>query len=189
MKKIRVMGIDDGPFDFNDERVWVVGVIMRLPAYTEGVVTRRVMVDGRDATDKVISMIRSKFYPQLGAVILDGVALGGFNVVDAEAVYSETGVPLITVTRAMPDYDSMKRALMKYFDDWRWRWKVIERARVHEVDMFEGKIYVGLSSGITLDKAKEIIRNNTLRGNMPECLRLAHMIATAIIKGESGGKV
>jgi endonuclease V-like protein UPF0215 family len=48
-------------------------------------------------------------------------------------------------------------------------------------------IYVKCT-GISIEEAKEIIKISTIRGVLPEPLRVAHIIASGIIRGESYGK-
>jgi len=50
--------IDDGPFQFSDESVPVVGVVVQAPAYIEGVLTTLAEVDGHDATERIAAMIQ-----------------------------------------------------------------------------------------------------------------------------------
>ena len=66
-KEIRVIGIDDSPFNkFRDKKVPVVGVVMRGGISIDGVLSAKVSVDGNDATKNLVSMInRCKFKPQL----------------------------------------------------------------------------------------------------------------------------
>ena len=44
--------------------------------------------------------------------------------------------------------------------------------------------YVGLS----IEETKEIIKISTIRGVVPEPIRVAHLIASGITRGESHGK-
>ncbi|HYS71363.1 MAG TPA: DUF99 family protein, partial [Thermoplasmata archaeon] len=90
----RYLGIDDAPFAFGDAETEVVGILVRAPNYVEGATTTRVAVDGRDATAKLAAMIgRSRFRDNLALVMIDGAALGGFNVVDIQALHAETNIP------------------------------------------------------------------------------------------------
>ncbi|MCJ2532156.1 MAG: DUF99 family protein, partial [Candidatus Thermoplasmatota archaeon] len=100
---VRVLGLDDGPFSFGDRTVAVVGVVVRIPAYVEGVLVTEVEGDGTDATARIVDALRnSRFREGLALVMIDGIALGGFNLVDIQAVYAQTGVPVMTVTRKEP---------------------------------------------------------------------------------------
>ncbi|HEY5539301.1 MAG TPA: DUF99 family protein, partial [Thermoplasmata archaeon] len=42
--------------------------------------------------------------------------------------------------------------------------------------------------GMTPDELRSAIRRCTVRGALPEPLRIAHLIATALVRGESKGK-
>ena len=55
-QQVRVLGIDDAPFSFGDRKVPIVGVVVRLPAYVEGVMMSEVTVDGDDADRCIIDL-------------------------------------------------------------------------------------------------------------------------------------
>ena len=79
--QIRLLGIDDSPFSFSDEFSIIVGVIMRGGNYIEGVLSRKIKVDGLDSTDLCIDMVnKTRYKKQLRALLIDGVAFCGFNV-------------------------------------------------------------------------------------------------------------
>ena len=123
-RQVRVLGIDDSPFTFQSKRALVVGVVARLPMYIEGIMRTEVDVDGTDANDAVIEMVRrSRYREQIRLIMFDGVAVGGFNVVDIDHIYRESGIPCATVTRSLPDIERMESALRTYFPDWKERIK------------------------------------------------------------------
>src|SRR5207244_2885568 len=85
--KSRFLGIDDAPFRFSDETVPVVGVVVQAPSYIEGILTTLAEVDGHDATERIASMVRrSRYRAGLAAILIDGTAVGGFNVIAIDAV-------------------------------------------------------------------------------------------------------
>lgn len=183
-----MLGIDDSPFQFKDERALVVGVMMRLPAYVEGVLKMECEVDGRDANSVLAeNIINSRFKDQIKLIMVDGIALCGFNVIDITELYEETGIPCATVTRDSPDRQGIRTALEKHFDDWKERWAIIERQTLYRVSTDHKPVHVAVE-GMTFDQAEELIRKSTVRGAIPEPLRVAHLIATAIVTGESAGR-
>ncbi|RLF29032.1 MAG: hypothetical protein DRN08_00890 [Thermoplasmata archaeon] len=187
-KQIRILGIDDSPFTFTDKYALVIGVVMRGGEYLECVLREQVAVDGNDATHVCCEMIKNtRHRRQLRAVMIDGVALGGFNIVDIDEIHQVTGVPVITVTRDKPDFEKIKAALKKNFDDWRDRWETMSAGMLHIVETKHSPIYVKCS-GLSIEKAKKIINLSTIRGVIPEPIRVAHLIASGISKGESYGK-
>ncbi len=187
-KEIRVLGIDDSPFTFNDRYSPVIGVVMRGSSYIECVLHNRVSVDGSNATlvcKKMIQKTRHK--KQLKAVLFDGVCLGGFNVLDIEELYSITKIPIITVTRDKPDFVRIEKALKKNFKDGKDRFKLIKKGRLYKVETKHNPIFIKCV-GLPINEAKEIIKISTIRGVIPEPIRVAHIIASGIKRGESYGK-
>ena len=186
--QIRLLGIDDSPFSFKDKYAKIIGVVMRGGEYIEGILSDKVAIDGNNATQICKKMIENtRHREQLKAVLLDGVALGGFNVVDIEGIYNDTNLPIITITRDKPNFDKIKKALQKNFDDWNDRWGLISKGDLHEIKTKHNPIYVKCE-GITINETKEIIKLSTIRGVIPEPIRVAHLIASGIARGESYGK-
>jgi endonuclease V-like protein UPF0215 family len=187
-KEIRLLGVDDSPFAFNDKYANVIGVIMRGGRYLEGVIRNQVSIDGEDATQVCKKMIKNtRHRVQLKAMLLDGIALGGFNVVNVEELFKSTDLPIITITRDKPDFEKIKSALQKNFKDWGKRFNLMEKGKMYKVETKHNPIYVKCI-GIELEEAKEIIKISTIRGVVPEPLRVAHLIASGITRGESYGK-
>jgi len=186
--EIRVLGIDDSPFEFNDKFSDIIGVIMRGGEYIECILKSSVEVDGKNSTDVCIDMIKNtKHNLQLKAILIDGVALGGFNIIDIEELYKSTNIPVITITRDQPNFDNIENALRKHFTDWEKRLNLIKRGEIHKIKTAHNPIFIKYV-GITLAEAKEIIKISTIRGVIPEPIRVAHLIASGIKRGESYGK-
>jgi endonuclease V-like protein UPF0215 family len=187
-EEIRILGIDDGPFTNNDKEVLVVGVIFRGGNFLDGVLRTYVVVDGLDATEKLSKMINSSRHKkQLKVIMLDGITLGGFNIVDLKELYNETKIPIIVINRKMPDLKSIKKALEKNFDDFEKRWKMILNAgKIKQLKLEKFSIYYQ-NVGLEDEEAEEIIILSTKHAQIPEPLRVAHLIATGIVKGESEG--
>jgi endonuclease V-like protein UPF0215 family len=187
-EEIRILGVDDGPFTKKDKEVIVIGVIFRGGEFLDGLLRTYVNVDGLDATEKLSEMINSsKHKQQLKVIMLDGITLGGFNIIDVKKLYSETKVPIIVINRKMPDLKSIKKALEKNFLDFEKRWKMILNAgKIKQLKLEKFSIYYQ-NIGLEDEEAEEIIILSTKHAQIPEPLRVAHLIATGIVKGESEG--
>jgi endonuclease V-like protein UPF0215 family len=186
--QIRVLGIDDSPFEFGDSSALVVGALIRPPSYLESVMKTEVAVDGRDASKKVADMVLgSRYRDQIKLVLIDGIALAGFNILDLDFIHSTLEIPVLTVTRDLPDFAKMQTALMKYFPDWRDRVELLKRHALREIPTEHKPLY---ASGLGLEwkEFEELVRISTVRGAVPEPLRVAHLIATAMVRGESHGR-
>jgi len=183
-----VFAFDDGGFTFRKGTVAVAGVVVRLPSYLEGAAVTECEIDGLDATQRIAEMvIASRFREQLKAIMLDGIALGGFNVVDLDELRNRTSLPVISVTRRRPDLKAIRRALELHFEDWERRVGLIEKYAPRFLSTKRWHLFVS-SSGMGEGEARELIDASVVRGNYPEPLRMAHIFAGAITHGESRGK-
>ena len=183
-KEIRLVGIDDAPFDkFNDKEVLVVGTIFRGGSFIDGIVSTKVNVDGDDSETKISRMINScKFKPQLQAILLDGIAVGGFNVIDVEKLNKNTGLPVIVIMRTMPNMKKIKDTLKKLGK--KDKIPLLKKAgKIYKVDKIHMQII-----GINAEDAKEILKISCTRSFIPEPIRAAHLIASGVTEGESRGR-
>ncbi len=183
-REVRILGIDDSPFDkFRDKEVLIIGTFFRGGSSLDGVMTTTAAVDGTDATAKIVKMVKkSKFYTQLRAIMLNGIAVGGFNVIDIRRLNSATGIPVIVVMRNHPEVGKIKSTLARI--GMKVKVKLIEKAgEIRKVN----SVYVQIS-GCSLEKAKELLKISCTRSHIPEPVRAAHLIAAGIKLGESKGK-
>lgn len=181
--EIRILGIDDGVFTPHTKgMVDVIGVVFRGGYWLDGVMKTQIEIDGMDATEKIASMIlESPHYDQLRIVMLNGVTMAGFNVVDIERLYQKVKLPVIAVTRDKPNFDDIKKAL-RNLPRGEERWKAIEKAgKIIEVRTRsrEDPIYAHIV-GISEKDAIRILKSTSTRSNIPEALRVAHIIASGL---------
>ena len=182
---IRVLGIDDGCFvPQTNGIVDIVGVVYRGGNWFEGVMHSKITVDGLDATKKMVTMIiNSPFYRELRIVLLDGITFAGFNVVDISKLSGMVDLPVTSVAREKPDLEKIRRAL-KNLPDFDARWQAIENAgQLIEVKTrkMENPVYMQIA-GIFREDAERIIKKMSTHSNIPEALRVAHVIASGLTR-------
>jgi endonuclease V-like protein UPF0215 family len=178
--EIRVLGIDDGVFVPRKGFAPIVGVVFRGGYWLDGVVHTKVRVDGLDATSNIASMIlESPHCEQLRVIMLNGITCAGFNVIDINELSNETRLPVIAVTRGRPNFEKIHEAL-KNLPNSEERWKTFLNAgEPFEVCTRSGSagIYAQVS-GIHKEDAERILKLTSTRSNIPEALRVAHIIAS-----------
>lgn len=186
--EIRILGIDDSAL--TSDKIIIIGAVFRGGEWLDGVLRSEITRDGMDATDIIIGMITStKHNAQIRVVMLDGVTYGGFNPVDIVHVHKETGLPVIVIMRACPDFGKIKAALGNLPESQE-RFNIIRRAgRIMRVVTKDATnpIYIQCA-GIDRDDARRIVQLSSTRSNVPEPIRVAHLIATGVVCGESRGK-
>jgi hypothetical protein len=188
-KEIRILAWDDGPFEFRSKsKTILVGVVFRGGEFMDGLMKLEIDVDGDDAEEKIINIInKSKHKGQVRIMMLDGITFGGFNTVDIRNIYEKTKIPVIVVNRIRPDLEKFVDTIKKLPNSER-RLKAVENAgEFYSVKIKNKSIYFQCH-GIDINDAKEIIRLTSTRSLIPEPLRIAHLIATGIILGESVGR-
>lgn len=177
MKSWRIVGIDDS---FSKDFCCLAGCVISGRSI-EGFMFERISVDGFDATEKIVAMLRrSKFFGQLKCVLLSGITFGGFNVADIVEINARTGIPVVVVMGKEPNMEEFCNALknLKGFEQ---RISIVERAG----EIYKHKNLFLQFSGLSFEEAKKIVEANTWRGKIPEALRIAHLVASAVVHGES----
>ncbi len=185
-KRPHVLGIDDGPFDkAQDGAVPIVGVMMEGSTLVEGVAVSSFPVDGEGATAFLAGWIGDlRWHAALQAVVLGGVTLAGLGLIDIAQLAEEIERPVLAVTRRDTADSELARALrVAGLGD---RLAILERSP-RAWRMREG-LYVACA-GIEFEEAKRILSATLGKANLPEPLRVAHLIGAALVKGESRGRV
>jgi hypothetical protein len=181
---VNVLGVDDAPFA-RDHRGDVLVVATAFAGLRlDGVLSTKVRRDGANATRALAAMIGgSRFAAHTAAVLLQGIALAGFNVVDVRALHEALGIPVIVVARRAPDLEAM-RAALDHVPGGARMWALIEKAGPMEE---LGPVHVQ-RAGVSLERAAAILEAATTHGHLPEPLRAAHLIAGGVTTGESRGR-
>jgi endonuclease V-like protein UPF0215 family len=177
-----VIGFDDAPFErAHRGDVLVVGTVF-AGARLEGVLSGKVRRDGTNSTRVLADLVsRSRFRAHLQLVLLQGIAVAGFNVVDIHRLAGEVGLPVLVVMRRRPDMERIRRALLGHVPGGRAKLRLIERAGPVEpaAGLFVQR------AGLPLEAATAVLRGLALAGGLPEPLRVAHLIAGGVATGES----
>lgn len=185
MKRPHLLGIDDGPHRRGQRgAVPIVGAMMEGADLLESVALTQFPPDGEDVTRFLIEWVEGlRLHPTLDAVILGGITIAGLAVVDASALARELGVPVLVATRRQPSNDRVKRAL--------------EAAGLpHRIPLLDAApspfevrpgLWIGAASAEP-SRARELLASALNKAKLPEPLRVAHLIARAIVDGESRGR-
>ncbi|MEG4441706.1 DUF99 family protein [Microcoleus sp. AT9_B5] len=181
-RTIKVIGFDDAPFSrTSGSLVSIAGVVCGGTRF-EGMVWGQVLPDGLDATDAISGLLLGgKFLPQLHLVLLDGIAFGGFNIIDLPELASRLQIPCIAVMRRPPDLAAVEKAL-RHLPDSEYRLELLRRAgKIYAFEPFFFQVCGEKPEVIAL-----VLQRLTDTGKVPEALRLAHLIGAAVINGVSG---
>jgi endonuclease V-like protein UPF0215 family len=181
-RTIRVIGFDDAPFIRGvGGKVSIAGVICAGTRF-EGMVWGEIQQDGFDATDAICRLlIGGKFLPQLHIVLIDGIGFGGFNLVNLPELAQRLQLPCVAIMRRIPDLVAVHEA-MHHLRNFEQRAELLKLAGT----IYETPPFIFQVSGEEPEVIAGVLRRLTDCGKVPEALRLAHLIAAAVMLGESG---
>lgn len=109
--------------------------------------------------------------------------MGGFNVIDLPCLATRLERPCVAVMRKLPNFDKIKIALQRLPDPEK-RLEIMRRAgTIYQYPPFYFQV-----SGTHPETIAPVLERLSDRGNVPEALRIAHLIGSALIKGESGSQ-
>ncbi|MCK4634902.1 MAG: DUF99 family protein [Candidatus Aenigmarchaeota archaeon] len=187
-EEIRILGWDDGSFHKGEKgKVILVGTIFRGGSFMDGMLKTEIKIDGLDATMKIVKAVKKTKHKDLRVIMLGGITFGGFNFVNIKELYRKTGLPVLVVIRRKTNMKKFREA-MKRLPDFEKRWESVENAGDFFRILLKGKGIYFQKTGLTEEEAKKIIKLTARRGLIPEPLRVAHLIASGIVKGESIGR-
>jgi endonuclease V-like protein UPF0215 family len=185
LEYLRLAGVDDGFFPQHYKelklRTVLVGTLYRgreLVDLKLGSVT----VDGSDGTERVLEILRA--FRKVDVVFLDGVTLAGFNVVDPEALL-EASTAVVVMYKFQPKLEKVEAALRKHFPDWQVRFNIIRRTYERsQVIATKWKPVRVAYIGSTVEDLGRLISYLQLVSSIPEPLRVADLIASAVSRNE-----
>lgn len=152
----------------------------------EALLRDRVRRDGGNTTSVLVRRLTgSRFFPQLQLVMLQGIAMAGFNVLDLPELHRATGLPVLVLCRKPPDLAAIAKALLERVPGGKRKWRLIQAAPA--IEPLAG-LY-GQRLGLSRQDAEAVIRDFAVHSLMPEPLRTAHLIASALAAKPSRHRV
>lgn len=180
-----VIGFDDAPFAREHRGdVAVIGTVYASERL-DGVLRGKVRRDGQNSTKQLTDLVRGqKFREHVRCVLLQGIALAGFNVVDLPGLHEALAIPVLVVSRKKPRMGAVRRALLERVPGGARKWALIEAAGPMEPCAGVWVQRAGLSPA----EAEATLREHARYGSLPEPLRVAHLLAGAYAEGVSRGR-
>lgn len=184
-KGIRVLGIAES-FRRELEKSMLAGIVMRSDFIIDGVGFTRITVGGMDATEGVMQLVESLRRDDINLMMLNGCVISWFNIVDIHTLYQRLQIPLICVT--YEESEGLEEHISRHFEaeerDLRIEAykKLGDRVPVKLYD--HGEVLIR-SLGIGEAEAAAVLKKFTAHGRVPEPLRVARIVARALLRMES----
>lgn len=180
-KGIRVFAIAES-FKKENSTSMIAGIVMRKDLIVDGVVFGNVTIGGNDATDSIISMIKNLQRNDINLILLDGMIISMYNIIDGEEIFRTTNIPVIAIT--FKDSFGIDQSIKNYFPD-NYKTKIESYNKLGErkkIMLKTGKFLFIRNWGIAIQDSINIINSFLIQGAIPEPIRIAKMIARAHVR-------
>ena len=181
---IRALGVAES-FRQGQERSVLAGVVMRSDFVIDGVALGRTAVGGDDATSSIASLLRRFRRNDVNLILVSGAILSLYNIIDVDLLSKKTRLPVVCVT--YKETAGIEGSIRRHFPEDAERkleayWKLGRRVGL---TLHTGhRVYVR-SSGIEPSSVKAVLDLFTLQGSVPEPVRVAKLLARALVAQRS----
>jgi len=180
---MRVLGIAES-FTKGSMFSKLAGIVMRRDLIIDGMIFGNVTIEGDDATQSILSMYRSLKRNDINCIMLDGIVISMYNIIDGKELEENTKIPVIVVT--FEESEGLEGAIRHHFSNSSEAEMKVELYRKigqrDKIRLWTGKNLFVRYWGISSEDAYTIINFFTLQGSVPEPIRIAKLAARASIR-------
>ena len=180
-KGLRGLAIAES-FHQNSERSILSGLVMRRDFVIDGFVFGTATLDGDDATESILKMYDELNRPDISFVLISGLILSLYNIVDIKKIHEKLQIPIIGVT--YNESEGLDSAIRHHFPE-SYESKIKQYQKLGNRD----KITLNTSSdifvrrqGCNLHEIKRLLNELTIQGSFPEPLRVAQLLAKSLLQ-------
>jgi len=174
-KGLRVLAIAES-FEKHDKNSILAGVVMRRDFVVDGFAYVDTTIGGNDSSDKIISLIKSLRRNDINCVLLGGLIISLFNIINGKQILEKTGLPVIAIsykksfglTHSIHGTDE-KQKILDYLN--------LEDRKL--LKLWTGKTVFVRQWGVSFADASVLLNSLVIQGAKPEPLRLATLAARA----------
>ena len=180
-KGLRGLAIAES-FHQNSEKSILSGLVMRRDFVIDGFVFGTATLDGDDATESILKMYDELNRPDISYVLISGLILSLYNIVDIKKIHEKLQIPIIGVT--YNESEGLDSAIKHHFPE-SYESKIKQYQKLGNRD----KITLNTSSdifvrrqGCDLHEIKRLLNELTIQGSFPEPLRVAQLLAKSLLQ-------
>lgn len=176
---LRVLGIAES-FVRSSPISILAGVVMRADLRVDGLAYARATVGGDDATEAILDIYQQLDRTDVNALLLSGLAISWFNIIDIREVSERIQKPVICLTyEESPGLEDYIREYFPQPEEKLHRYAASgERTSVLLKTGFE--VYVR-ALGATIEETRILLNKFTRDGRVPEPVRVARLAARACL--------
>jgi len=158
------------------------GVVMRRDFILDGFTFGTTTIAGDDATKTILEMYENLKRPDVSYVLISGLIISMYNIVDIKKIYESIKIPIIGLT--YNDSQGIEESIKHHYpNSFESKIKKYNKMGARE------KITIGKTSevfvrkeGCSLPDVKYLLNELTLQGSIPEPLRVAQLLARSLLR-------
>ncbi len=180
-KGLRGLAIAES-FRANSKKSILAGVVMRKDFVIDGFVFGSATLEGDDATDELLKMYTRLERPDVSFILISGIILSMYNIVNLKKISEKTQIPAIGVT--YEDSSGIEDSIRHHFPK-------SYKSKLEQYRKLGGREKITLHTsydvyirceGCTILEAKKLLDSLTIQGSVPEPLRVSSMLANSILR-------
>ncbi len=177
-RAIRSLGVAES-FIKTERQSVLAGVVMRSDMVIDGITFASTTVMGDDATDAIISMHEKLDRTDINLIMIGGLIISMYNIIDPEQIWDRLKIPIIGVT--FEESEGLDTHIKRVFPD-KWMTKLEAYHRLgkrEKITMKTGHDVFVRVIGTSTNSAKQALNKFVLQGSIPEPIRIARLLARA----------
>lgn len=177
-KGIRILGIAES-FRKTSTCSTLAAIVMRRDLIIDGMVFGNTTIGGNDSTQVILSIYRSQKRNDINCIMLDGLVISMYNIVDREELLENINVPVIAIT--FKESEGLEDAIQHHFSiDSRIKLEQYHKlGQRDKIQLDKGKLVFIRYWGLNSKEACTIVNSFTIQGSIPEPIRIAKLAARA----------
>jgi len=178
-KGLRGLAIAES-FKQGEKRSNLAGVVMRRDFIIDGFIFGHCIIGGDDVTDSILSMYYKLGRDDINFILVSGLIISMYNIVDIVKIKKETGLPVIGIT--YEESNGIEEAIKHHFTD-SYESKLEKYHKLgarSQITLQTGYDLYIRTEGCSLKEAQKLLDTFTLQGSIPEPLRVTQLLARSI---------
>ena len=182
-KGIRGLSIAES-FSQTSKKSVLSGIVISTDLVIDGFVFGHSTVGGDDATDAILAMHEKLDRPDVSFLLISGIVISLYNIVDVKRISEKIGLPVIGVT--YEESSGIEDAIKHHFPE-SYKSKLTEYSKLEprkKITLHTScNLYVR-NEGCTVLETKQLLDKITLQGSIPEPLKITQLLANTLLKSK-----
>ena len=169
-------------FSQSSKKSVLAGIVMRRDFVIDGFVFGHATIAGDDATNEILQMYDKLERPDISYMLISGIIISMYNMIDIKKIYNTLGIPIIGVT--YEDSKGIEGAIKYHFPD-NFESKLAEYKKLgqrEKITLDTAHDVFVRCEGCNVNEVKRLLNELTLQGSTPEPLRVAQLLAKTLFQ-------